>query len=295
MALELRWKSSLSATCLHAAACRLAGLPAADPQLAAALDGPSDALAREITDAGWEVEPVVEQLGALTAEYDSNRELVTRCVAKLRLSSGPEAASVGRVAGAIADLEAALVRQQPNLAEELAVRGGPLREQWEARGPGLLIEMARLTDPSIVPDFAEVVLVAPYVGGHGRAHAAHNRVTFEAVLVNPLADLPEVVRLAWLVCQLNRDLPKFTDVASGSGAARAFALAVLPAVLAGAEAVELARGDAATLERALDAWRLRADAPADVGERLWQWWNAWLDRPAASWGVAVAALDEMLR
>lgn len=292
---ELRWKASLSATCLHVAACRAAGLTATDAPLAAELDVPSKALAGEIFAAGWPLESVLQQLLALAADFENNRELVTRCATRLQLYAGPDRESVGRVAGAIADLEASLLRQKPELVDELAVRGGPLREQWEAWGPGLLRETARLTDAAIAPECAEVVLVAPYVGGQGWAHAAQNRVTLEALLVNPLPALPEVVRLAWLVSQLNSDLPRFADSLPRGGAARAFGLATLPAVLAAAASLELVSGDdEAVVERAIVAWGLGGNAPAEVGQRLWQWWNAWLDRPAASWGVAVAALDHIL-
>jgi len=294
MPTEIRWKASLSATCVHAAACRLAGLPAVDSELAAALDWPSDALAAEIAVARWPVDAVVEQLVALAASYENNRELVRRCATRLGLDLGPGDASVGRVAGAIADLEAALGRQQPSIVDELAVRGGPLREQWEARGPGMLREVQRLAEPVVVPDFADIVLVGPYAGGHGWAHVAHNRVTLEAVLVNPTPRLPEIVRLAWLLCQLNQDLPQIAEALPRSGA-QSFALAMVPPVLAAGAEVELAGDDAEAIDLALNAWRLRSSAPEDAGARLWQWWNAWLDRPARSWGVAVAALEEMLR
>jgi hypothetical protein len=292
MPLELRWKASLSATCLHVAFCRRAGLPAADNQCEQALGALADELVREIELAGWPAEHLIEQLAGLSAEYENNRELVTRAAARLHLPPLDPASQV-RVAGAIADLEAALLRTQPEIVDELAVRGVPLRDQWEARGPGLMREVTRLTEEGVVPEAAEVVLVAPYVGGHGLAHAAQNRVTFEAMLVDPNGDLPETVRLAWLACQLNSDLPRYAEALPRSDSARAFQLAVLLPVLAAAEAVELARCDAALVDQALDAWRLRRDLPADASARVWRWWNACLDSPR-SWGVAVAELDRLL-
>ena len=144
-----------------------------------------------------------------------------------------------------------------------------------------------------MPEFAEIVLVAPYAGGHGRAHPAQNRVTLEAVLVNPLPELPEAVRLAWLVCQLNSDVPRFADVLPAGRGAAAFALAMLAPALAAAETVELARCDEGTIESALDGWRLREELPADAATRLWGWWNTWLDK-SDRWPVAVAALDRLI-
>jgi hypothetical protein len=293
MGVEIRWKSSLSATCLHAAACHRAGVAAADPRLAAALDGPAAALVTEMEKARWPVDDLLGQMAGLAGEFENNRELTTRALARLPRFKTNETA-VNRVAGAIADLEAALRRFQPEIVEELAVRGGPIREQWEARGPGLLVEMARVTDAAVVPEFAEIVLVSPYAGGAGTAHAAQNRVTLEAVLVNPLPQLPETVRIGWLLCQLNSDLPRFADLLGTARGGAAFRLAMLaPALAAGAE-VELTQCDEAGIDAALDAWRLRDGLPEDAAGRIWQWWQAWLDA-ADTWAVAVAALDGMLR
>jgi hypothetical protein len=289
MPLELRWKASLSATCLHAALCQRAGLTAADSVLAAAVDGPAAALAGEIAEAGWPVDAVLGQLAGLAAEYENNLELATRALARLRIVGG---SSVSRVAGAIADLEGALRRSQPRVAEELAVRGRPLREQWEARGPGMLAQVARLTEPSVVPTSAEAVLVSPYAGGHGVAYPSVNRVALEAVLVNPHPELPESLRLAWLLCQLNCDLPRYADAAGAARVHGAASLALIPPVLAAAEAVELARCDEATFAAALDAWRPPRPWPREAPRQLWSWWNAWLDGPT-SWPVAVAALDRL--
>jgi hypothetical protein len=290
---ELRWKTSVSATCLHAAACRAAGFPAVAPELAAALDAAAETLASEIANVGWPVPIVLERLTGLAAEIDNNRELVTRAMSRLHLRPVESDGAV-RVAGVIADLEAAMHRAQPALAEDLAARVRPIREQWEARGPGILREIGRLTEESVIPAAAEVVLVAPYAGGHGWAHTAYNRVTLEAMLFNPLSELPEVVRLAWLLSQLNGDLPRYADVLPAGQRVDAFRLAMIPPVLAAAEAVELGRSDPAALEHALVAWRLPQPPPGDAAERLWNWWTAWLDHPT-KWPVAVAALEQMLR
>jgi hypothetical protein len=291
MAMDFRWRASLSATCMHAVACHRAGIAAADSALAAALDEPLAALVGELADGGLPVDDLVAQFASLSADYENNRELVTRSLARLRID--PVETTVGRVAGGIADVEAALRRASPEIVEELAVRGGPIREQWEARGPGMLRELGRLTDAEIAPESGEVVIVAPYAGGHGIAHAAQNRVTFEAVLVNPHAELPETARLAWLVAQLSADLPRFADVLPGHRGAAAFRVAMLAPALAAGEAVELTRCDEATLDAAIDAWRLRDEVPADAASRVWAWWNAWLDR-SEKWPVAVAALAGLL-
>lgn len=289
---ELRWKTSLSATALHAALCRAQEIPAADATLAELLDPAADALTAEIAAAEWPRLQLLEQLTALASELDNNRELVTRAAARLHLPPR-DPALVVRIAGGIADLEAVLLRAQPNLAEELAVRCGPLREQWEARGPGMLREIARSTEEEVVPLAVEIVLVAPYAGGNGVAHARQNRVTFEGVLFHPLPALPEPVRLAWLLAQLNADLPRYADLLPAGRAPELFAVAMLAPTLAAAQEVELAMCDEASLASAFEAWGIGTELPSDAPQRVWNWWNAWLDQ-SATWPVAVAALERLL-
>ncbi|RIK76707.1 MAG: hypothetical protein DCC67_13510 [Planctomycetota bacterium] len=289
---ELRWRTSVSATALYAAACRAAGLTAADAALSAALDKASQRLADEVAAAGWPVVRALELLVALSAEIDNNRDLVGRAAA--RMPAPASHASLVRLAGAVSDLEAALARHDPQLHESLPLRIGPLRQQWEARGPGMLLEIERLTEAAALPIAAEVVLVGPYVGGHGIACAPLNRVTAEGMLVNPLPELAEAVRIAWLLAQLNGDLPHYAEALSAERSAEVVAMAMLPAALAAAEAVELLQCNESALARSLSAWRLCDEpAAAPLAARLWTWWNAWLDRPH-SWRVALAALERLL-
>lgn len=289
---ELRWKTSLSATALHAALCRARGIPAADATVGGLLDPAADALIAEIAAAEWPPLWLLEQLTGLASAVDNNRELASRAAAKLHLPPRDPALFV-RIAGGIADLEAVLLRVQPDLAEELAVRCGPLREQWEARGPGMLREIARSTEEEVVPLAAEIVLVAPYAGGHGVAHARQNRVTFEGMLFHALPALPEPVRLAWLLAQLNADLPRYADLLPAGRRPELVAVAMAPPTLAAAQEVELAVCDEASLASAFEAWGIGKELPSDAPQRVWNWWNAWLDQPA-TWPVAVAALERLL-
>ena len=131
-----------------------------------------------------------------------------------------------------------MVRHRPQLVDKLGVRGRPLQEQWETRGPGLLNNVAQRTAEGFVAHNGEVVLVNPLVGGHGRAHLANNRVTLEAVLANPHDALPETLRLGWLLTQLNVDVPMYSDPIPQFLLLRVASLACLSLALAGAESVE---------------------------------------------------------
>ena len=296
--MQLQWKASLSASCLHAAACFQEGLPVADAELVPALGEPIEQLLGELRSCGLMAEDVLPQLVALAGEVDNNRQLVelafTRLWGKGSFNETSEARLVGRIAG----LEAALLRERPGLVDELEVRSRPLRQQWESRGPGLLRQMVLMTEDPLLVESATVVLVAPIVAGHGRAHLLGNRVTFEGLLVNPHPHLPETLRLGWLLSQLNQDLPMFSERIPRERMPLVVGLATLPLVLAAAETVELARLDAETLRSALECWHLPPQLPADSGdedivERLQAWWGTY-HGSATRWPVALAALDAML-
>ena len=201
------------------------------------------------------------------------------------------------MAGCIAGLEAAWLRHQPRLVDELAVRGRPLREQWEARGPGLLRAVEKLTPEEFPEELlvsaAEVVLVSPLVGGHGRAHLLSNRVTFEAVLTHPYPDLPETVRLGWLLAQLHLDVPRLGETVPSFRLPRLARLATLPLVLAAAESVELAQFNQATLGQAITRWYVAPPTTDELPQQLLDWWHAY-STTDTRWPVALAALDAMV-
>ena len=291
--MKLHWKESLSATSLHAAACMREGLPITDELLAATLIGPAEQFFSEIETCGMAVEELLPTLLALAAQIDNNRQLIETAFTRIRGRALVAETSITRLAGALSDLEAELARARPRLGEELPARGRPLRELWEGRGPGLLRQTAELGEQLLIAPEATVVLVAPVVGGHGRAHLLGNRVTFEAVLANAMAELPETLRLAWLLAQLNLDLPVFSEHLPAGRLPAVAPLAALPLVLAAAESVELAQLDQPTLKLALECWHLPADLPSDLTERLMNWWQTYQEG-STRWTVALTALDAML-
>jgi hypothetical protein len=132
----------------------------------------------------------------------------------------------------------------------------------------------------------------------------YNLVLLEAVLANPIASLPEVVRLGWLVAQLNLDVPQFQGELRRERALALGGLAMLPVVLSAGEDVELCRCDETTLAQALAAWQVQgaSNSGAEQGSGpehcqlaavLANWWDTYgASRP--KWPVAVAALDRML-
>ena len=288
MATTLNWRVSSSASALHAAGAIVHGGVLADAGLASALAESAVLLQETIQSAQLPEERFWRNLLGVSAGTENNRELARLALVKT-IGRGAAAETIEqRIAAAIAAVEAAFHRCLPKLTEELPLRIGPLREQWEARGPGFLRQIGLLTDEALLVEQAEVVVIHPALGGGGEAWLAGNQVRIEGVLANPLQHLPEVVRLGWLISQLNFDLPALSENVNAERLPRLAKLAMLPTALAAGNAVELCQDSPDLLAAALSDWRLAADATV-----LTQWWETYRDsRPP--FAVALAALDKML-
>lgn len=279
-------------SCLHAAEAVCRGVPLVDARQAAAISEPAAALYREIRTLNLPQASFWRHLFGHSLDADNERELVD--VALLKTVGRDQISEQGaqRLATAIYDVKVAAKRESPNLVEELELRCKPLREQWEARGPGLMREAAQWSDARILVPRADVLLVQPVLGGGGEAHLAYNSFRIEAVMVNPHPSLPEVVRFGWMLSQLNLDLPVFSEIIHGQRLPYVAQIAMMPLVLKAAEVVELAECNQSTLELALSSWRVATPLGVDAVDVIWQWWRTYLEtRPP--WHVALAALDRM--
>jgi hypothetical protein len=114
--------------------------------------------------------------------------------------------SLAETRWAQATLDAAL----PGWEEQLAARTRPLRELWQARGPGFLRQLLRQlpppdsrTPPSLGGESPvwPVLAVHPLSGGHGLLLPDQQTLLLEAMLTDADDRLPEILRLAWLVVQ----------------------------------------------------------------------------------------------
>src|SRR5688500_12944646 len=137
-------------------------------------------------------------------------------------------------------------------------------------------------------------MVHPVLGGGGATYPDFNAVIWEAVLTNPVPQLPEVVRLGWLVSQLNLELPRFQGDLPRDRAIELGILAMLPATLAAAQELELSPFDEATMAQAIKAWRVAAPRSTAFVHDLMSWWETYqADRPP--WTVAITALDMLIQ
>jgi hypothetical protein len=290
--MEMHWRVSFSASCLHAAEAISCGQLIADARLAEAITEPAQELRREIVNAGLPRATFWRHLVGLGATIDNNRQLTELAIRKTIGAQQRNDTLATELAGHIAEIEMAVRQAFPDMLEELTLRCKPLREQWEARGPGLLRSMASWTDIGLIAPRADVVLVYPALGGGGVAHLPYNNVRIEAVLANPDPQLPEVVRLGWLLGQLNLDLPVFSESIHGRRLPHVAELAMLPVALQAAEDVELTEVDETSLGRALQTWHVVTPPDLDPVDVLQRWWGTYLEtRPRLD--IALAALDRM--
>lgn len=292
MATEVIWRAKPLVSHLHAAEAATHARPLADERLAEAIGPAAALLAAEIRAAGLPPEKFWGHLIPQAANTDNRRQLIETSVTKTTGRTPRLDAIVTTMTAALAAVETAANIALPKLVEELALRERPLREQWEARGPGLLQQVGALTDPALIVESCPVLLVHPALGGGGAAHLAYNSVRIEAVLANPVAELPEVVRLAWLIAQLNLDLPVWSEAILATRLPHVARYALLPVTLAAAENVELTRLSPETLKLAIDSWHLAVPEGLDGAALIFDWWQTYQTaRPP--WRVALTALDQL--
>lgn len=286
--IELCWRASALASGLYAVERLLAGRAPLDPRLCEALSDVAGQWGRLPAVLPEMAPRLLEQLVALAAGIANPAELARVALTKTRGrrddSSGE--AALARWLRAVASSHAAA---RPRAVEELELRSGPLRQQWEARGPGLMAAWSQRVGAELLAPRADVTLVEPVCGGGGAAHLDYNAVTFEAVLANPHEELSEVARLGWLLAQLNLEIPLFAGDLPRAEVARLAPLAVLPALVDAATFVELARPDPGLLARAAEVW-LGASLDAAA---LTAWWETRC-ATRSPWPVALAALRQMV-
>jgi hypothetical protein len=291
--MQLRWIANRSVSCLHAAEALAAGRASANSELASKLDVPVRQLVAKLSTGGVPLEAFWSHAVPLSAGLEANGELTKVALTKA-VGSDRAAVVAGGVAAAILELKKTYSDALPTILDDLTLRSGPLREQWEARGPGLLAGIGRLTERELIAEQADVYPVDPLLGGDGVAHLAYNSVRIEAVLANPVQELPEVVRLGWLLSTLQIDLPKYSEQIRRDRVPLLARLAMLSPALEAAADVELVRPGPQMLSVALDTWHVSTVKPtAELAETVARWWETYREgRPP--WHVALAALDKML-
>src|SRR5690606_28445428 len=103
---------------------------------------------------------------------------------------------------------------------------------------------------------------------------------------------PEVVRLAWMLAQLNCDLPMFVEKVAPAHVPTLAATSMLIPTLAAASHVDLVHFGDDLLATAIEQWNVTSPI-SDLAGTLTNWWNAYVQtRPP--WDAALLELEIML-
>lgn len=288
----LNWVPSLPATCLHAAEAIGRGRTLGDGPLVEGIARPAKALADAIRAADLPWQRFWQHLLPLSGQTGNARELTEWSLRKT-LGEGPKKnLLVTPLARCVAELFAAARRAKPDGEDQIDERSGFLRRQWKEVEASLPGAIADLVDPRILVGSATVILMDAVEGG-GAAHLWYNSLRIEVVAQQPQSDLPEVVRLAWLLAQLNLDLPAFCEALRFVDLPWLATVAMLPPTLAAAAQCRLVGDPIACIAQAIGQWNIPAPAGVDLAGTLEIWWQTYQESKPA-WAIALGALERML-
>ena len=198
-----------------------------------------------------------------------------------------------RINAAIMSLRSSFALTFPGNTDEVASAITALRQRWDREGAGLLNRVVNWTEPGVLVGEATVVAVSPLRNGGGIAYLPYNLACIEVVSADPIAELPETVRLAWLLSVLNLDLPIYSENLKPERLRLISGLAMIPVVLTAAQELSLASSDDMTIALAVDKWFLPGECPAPLVAAVVQWWDVYrtLRTP---WAASLQALEKLL-
>lgn len=231
------------------------------------------------------------------SELLSGAQINAACAAAL-MSGGCSELQVEQTGKAISnrlgDARQAYAGRFPKLAEQLELRARPLREKWDAVGPGLLQDVERQVWKNSPPrgwwtSRLTAQLVQPMRGGDGGFAADDGRFWIEAMLTDVDPRVPEVLRVAWLITRIAID--SHTKKKPGEQSlATAWSLACVPLVLTAAANLDLISANPLPIDRAMVLWH-RSDT--NITGILEQWWNGYKKSPTPL-PVALRQLDQSI-
>jgi len=298
MPTELKWNADREATFLYAVDLLRRGVELADPALADALSRDGPKLIEQLQHAGLTGEQIRQHLVPLGIQADSSHRIAETL---MRKTIGGERwqSLVTPVAGLITDTGLAADPAMNRLNEELAQTLPPLHDRCREYMATLLAEIGRLTDPSLIPERVEVIAgpalsaEAGAVTGGGTAYLLYNMVSLESVGDDPRSELPEPLRLAWMIAQTNLDLPIHSENVPRDARPLLAALAMLMPVLAAGESLDLCAVDDATARLALRRWQIVNRGEDELCGIVMDWWATYRqNRPPMA--VGLGALLQML-
>jgi hypothetical protein len=294
--MRLQWVPNASVSALHSGEmCAKFASQLTDPTLLERLGGYVASIEQLLQPKLADTRTFWYRLIATAAEIGPNFELAQTALLKCGVFAN--ASVVNTLAGHITDIEASFNQLYPKHDEQVLLRVRPLQEQWLGYGQGVMAHLGRMTDKSLIPEEVRVIPVQPVIGGYGWAHIETNMLRIEAMLTNPMVEIPEIVRLGWLASQVQLELPRFSELLGATQLHKVAPFAMLPPVLAAAQVVELSACTEENVALAIENWHIPVPQGWDLHERLvptlLDWWETYLTtRP--EWHIAMQALGKML-
>jgi hypothetical protein len=292
--MNLNWKHNLDLSAVHAAWC-LSTHRADCRKCSEDLEEAASVLASCAARLSISPSRLWDSLFVLCVDTPDNRGLAERVIIRCVPPSLRSDLMLVHLANAIATLESRFARDYPNFKREMQLRTGPLQQQWEAYGPGLLRLIGQYTDEVLIVEEADVVLVQPILGGAGYAHLSTNRCHIEAVLTNIDSHLTEPIRLAWLLSQVEFEKPVYSDLINAFRLREISGLAMLPPTLKAAEELGLCSFRLDSIQQAIELWRLAEPnrSSESLAEIVITWWET-VEASQPEWRTALTGLDRML-
>ncbi len=292
--MEIEWKTNVDLSALHVAWC-LTHWPGDCRKGSEELRSAARTLAESanrinaLPDRFWDL------LLTLSVDTPGNRELIERTLIRLVPPQARGETLHSELVSSLSTFKSFYHREFPDFVHNMRLRCEPLKQQWEAYGPGLLVLIGERTDRDAMAERAEVLFVEPCVGGLGFSHLTTNRCHIEAVLTNPDPKLTETLRLAWLLAQLEFERPIYSDLINAFRLRKIAGLAMIPPTLLAAEELGLCEYSPSSVQTAIELWRLAApgEQPAVLREVLMTWWET-VEGSQPEWRIALTGLDRML-
>ena len=292
--LSIRWSVDADLSFLHAAEVVASGGLCSDRKTEQALAGPVTEINSRLLSASLDMGAFWQRL---LDERLSDPNHPNACSIAL-LDAGCSELQVEQTASVItnrlSEARMAFQRRFPKLAEQLDLRGRPIRTQWDTYGPGLLNNIAlQIWSDSPPADWwptrIDGLLIQPMRGGDGGYESNLRKFWIEAMLTDADQSVPEVLRVAWLVTQLAVEVHT-RERSSESPSSLPWEIGCVPMVLSAGRELDLVKGDTLPLEAALRLWNLGTSETSGV---LLEWWEQ-ARASSSPIPVSLKQLDQML-
>jgi hypothetical protein len=295
--MKVIFKTDPELSVLHAAAVVGLGQAVVDDKVRAALAGAVENINDRIDMA--ELDPEIFWKTLVASGADDETVGVEMALARAGCSELVIDTISPAIVGRLADIRMAMRGRFPKLAEQLPLRAGPLKELWEATGPGLLRDIGRQTIKQLIPAKTTLLLVQPVRGGDGGLIEQSDRVWTEAMLTHPEPSIPETLRIAWLVARRGVEGVESNRWVEQERLPEVVSLALIPYVLNSGESLGLCDASDAKIAAAAELWhvatwgRIGKTGQLDRTEPLLKWWSQ-MRSGELPLPVALKALDKML-